>query len=98
MTTVGVVIPAYDAEHYIGDALTSIQEQTLHDVEVLVVDDGSTDDDRLLLDNFITKSMVMASREKPLESGLFGKARHMSEAFELWLRMQAASGRNGEAT
>lgn len=44
MTAVSVVIPAYNAERYIADALASIQEQTLRDIEVLVVDDGSADD------------------------------------------------------
>lgn len=40
---VTVVIPAFNAEAYLGEALASICEQTLRDVEVIVVDDGSTD-------------------------------------------------------
>lgn len=38
-----VVIPAYNAETWIADALDSVARQTLTDYEVVVVDDGSRD-------------------------------------------------------
>ncbi|KAK42549.1 glycosyltransferase [Caballeronia jiangsuensis] len=40
---VTVVIPAFNAEAFIGEAIASIQEQTLEDWELIVVDDGSAD-------------------------------------------------------
>jgi glycosyltransferase involved in cell wall biosynthesis len=40
---VSVVIPAYNAAAYIAEALASAQAQTLHDIEILVCDDASTD-------------------------------------------------------
>src|SRR5438093_4870916 len=43
MITASVVIPAFNAEQYIGDALASIRDQTLPGVEVIVIDDGSID-------------------------------------------------------
>jgi len=39
-----VIIPAFNRAHFIGDAVGSILDQTLEDMEVLVVDDGSSDD------------------------------------------------------
>ncbi len=185
---VSVVIPAFNAELHLAEALASIREQTLRDVEVIVVDDGSTDRtigvaaqladsldlvivkqanagpaaarnagirrarsrycafldsddvmlperlaeqvaaldaneavglvhtdlmtfdeggiihrsrhafsdpcggmvlDRLLLDNFITTSTVMAPTARLIEAGLFGEGRRVSEDFELWLKMAA---------
>jgi succinoglycan biosynthesis protein ExoO len=41
--TVSVVIPAFDAASYVGAAVRSALNQSLRDLEVLVVDDGSSD-------------------------------------------------------
>lgn len=43
-TGITVVIPAFNARKYIGRALDSVLHQTLKPDEVIVVDDGSTDD------------------------------------------------------
>ena len=44
MPTVSVVIPVRDGARYVGEALQSILDQDLPDIEVIVVDDGSSDD------------------------------------------------------
>jgi len=43
---VSVVIPVYNREAYVGDAIESVLAQTFTDFEVLVIDDGSTDRSR----------------------------------------------------
>jgi len=46
------VIPTYNDEAYIAEAVKSALSQTVKDVQVVVVDDGSTDDTRTIL-NFM---------------------------------------------
>src|ERR1700722_12882810 len=41
--TVSVVVPLYNTEKYIEECISSVLDQTLRDLEVLVVDDGSRD-------------------------------------------------------
>ncbi len=40
---ISVIIPAYNHEHFVGPAIESVLEQTHGDLELIVIDDGSTD-------------------------------------------------------
>lgn len=46
-----VVVPAYNAEAYLGDCLESLRDQTLTDFEIIVVDDGSWDSTPFILED-----------------------------------------------
>ena len=52
-----IVINNYNYQQYVGQAIETALQQSYDNVEVLVVDDGSTDDSRKVIDQFdgITK-------------------------------------------
>ena len=44
MVAVSVIMPVYNSSKYLNSSIESIQKQTLKDIEIICVDDGSTDD------------------------------------------------------
>jgi len=40
---ISVIVPAYNVENYLERCIKSLQDQTYSDIEILIVDDGSTD-------------------------------------------------------
>lgn len=51
--TISVIIPIYNDELYLRDALRSIQQQTFADFECICVNDGSTDKSEEIIDEFV---------------------------------------------
>jgi glycosyltransferase involved in cell wall biosynthesis len=43
MNNVSVIVPAFNSSTYIGETIQSVLEQTHSALEILVIDDGSTD-------------------------------------------------------
>jgi glycosyltransferase involved in cell wall biosynthesis len=58
MNRISVVIPAYNSSGFIGATLKSVLGQTLPPEEVLVIDDGSTDDTAAVAESFGTRVRV----------------------------------------
>jgi len=52
MPRVSVVVSIYDVESYLATCLQSLARQTMRDLEVIMVDDGSTDGSRALAERF----------------------------------------------
>ncbi len=49
---ISIVLPVYNGQDYLREALDSIHQQTCGDYELVVVDDGSTDDTPQILDEY----------------------------------------------
>lgn len=47
---VSVIIPVYNAEHLLDDTLESVERQTLEDIEIICVNDASTDESLAVLE------------------------------------------------
>ena len=52
MKKVSVIIPAYNHEKFIGDAISSVLESNYQNIEVIVIDDGSTDNTKQVVSSF----------------------------------------------
>ncbi|MBI3986209.1 MAG: glycosyltransferase [Lentisphaerae bacterium] len=57
---VSVVIPAYNHERYVGPAIESVLGQTCRDLEVIVIDDGSTDGTWRVIQPYLADPRVSA--------------------------------------
>lgn len=56
---VSVIIPCYNAARYVGETLESVQRQTWANLEVVVVDDGSTDDSVRIIETFEGLNLIL---------------------------------------
>jgi len=55
MAIVSIIIAAYNAEKYISETINSVLSQTYPNIECIVVNDGSTDGTREIVNNFGTR-------------------------------------------
>ena len=55
MVAVSVIMPVYNSSSFLNRSIDSIQKQTLKDIEIICVDDGSTDDSLIVLNNLKSK-------------------------------------------
>ena len=49
---VSVIVPVYNGDHYLGEAIESILAQTYRPIEIIVIDDGSTDSSAAVAESF----------------------------------------------
>lgn len=55
---IAVIVPAYGVAHLLGDALASVQAQTLSDWECVVIDDGAPDDVAAAIAPFLSDQRI----------------------------------------
>ena len=55
MVKVSVIVPVYNVEKYIEKCLESLVNQTLKDIEIIVVNDGSPDNSQKIIDKYVQK-------------------------------------------
>lgn len=52
---ISIVMPVYNTEKYLEECLTSLQKQSLYNIEVICVNDGSTDGSLEIIQRFVNK-------------------------------------------
>lgn len=55
MSLLSVIVPVYNVSQYLREALDSILNQAMEDIEVICVDDRSTDDSLAILEEYKRK-------------------------------------------
>lgn len=75
MVKLSIIIPVYNVEEYLGKCLESVLNQTLKDIEVICINDGSDDDSLTILQNFAARDKRIKIVDKDNEGP--GKTRNL---------------------
>src|SRR5690554_3777960 len=67
-----VIIPSYNRRNFIGETINSVLSQTFKDFEIIVVDDGSTDNTKLYIEETFNEKVRIIS----IPNSERGKARN----------------------
>ena len=55
MPKISVIVPVYNVEKYLEKCLESLVNQTLNDIEIIIVNDGSPDKSQNIIDEYVKK-------------------------------------------
>ena len=58
MVKISVIIPVYNDEKFLGECLDSVSNQTLDDIEIICINDGSTDSSLEILNEYSTDNRI----------------------------------------
>lgn len=64
MPVISVVIPAYNCADFLGEAISSVLNQSFQDFEIIVVNDGSTDNTASVLETFHDRIRIINQSNK----------------------------------
>jgi len=67
---VSVIIPIYNSEKFLSEAIESVLNQSYTDLEIIVIDDGSTDDSLKILEKYSDKITILSQTNEGLASAL----------------------------
>lgn len=74
MAKVSVIVPVYNVEKYLNRCMQSLINQSLNDIEIILIDDGSPDNCPQICDNFVMQDNRIKVIHK--ENGGLGFARN----------------------
>ena len=69
MYDISIIIPCYNAEKYIGQTLSCLVGQTEPRIEILVVDDGSTDNSEQIIRQFFFDRRIKYFKQENTGTG-----------------------------
>jgi glycosyltransferase involved in cell wall biosynthesis len=73
MPGISVIIPTYNSAHYLGEAIKSVLAQTYKDLEIIVIDDGSTDNTKEIVKTYADRIIFLQQANSgPAKARNFG--------------------------
>ena len=87
-TKVSVILPVYNVSDYLRQCMDSIVGQTLKDIEIICVDDGSTDDSLAILKEYEAKDQ----RVKVIQQANAGAGAARNKGLEIAFVLQSGGG------
>ncbi|MER5139198.1 glycosyltransferase family 2 protein [Providencia stuartii] len=83
MPKVSVILPVYNAEKYIKRSLFSLLNQTLNDIQIIIIDDGSTDNSLTIINNILKQNSIYKSKVTLISRGNKGVAATRAEGINI---------------
>ena len=65
LSLVSVIIPTYNAQNYIAETVKSVLQQSVEDIEIIIINDGSTDESRTVLEELKNTDQRISLIDKP---------------------------------
>lgn len=85
MVAISVIIPVYNAEKYLKQCLNSVIEQTIKNIEIICVDDGSTDNSGTILAEYAQRDKRIRIIHQKNQYAGAARNRGMKEANGVYL-------------
>ena len=85
MDTISVIVPAYNIGSYLGRSLDSLLAQTYPSLEIIVVDDGSTDNTAEVMGAYAAKSEKIRTIFKENGGVTLARLRGVQESTGDWI-------------
>lgn len=74
MKKISIIVPVFNTEKYLKKCLDSLVNQTLNEIEIIVVNDGSTDNSQIIINDYSSEYIQIRSFQK--ENGGLSDARN----------------------
>ena len=81
---VSIILPVYNSSQFLKESLESIINQTYSDIEIICVNDGSTDNSLEILESYSDKITIISQKNQGLASSLNAGIKQMQGKWFKW--------------
>jgi len=81
---VSIITPCYNVEKYIADYLDSVIAQTYDNIELILIDDGATDNTKEIIDSYVAKIRKRGYKFHYIYQENYGQASALNKGLEIF--------------